>query len=150
MPPLPALLMSADTHRCFSLALVQDPSYANRLFMDFALHTVEPVLKRVPTKRHSLLRIMYAFAAPTPTGRMQVCGGKQLPTRSMGPCAMPPCRRMAAMGLTEACSGMVAMLCAQRVPSPPPPPTPSPLLVFCGGLLPVAEHPHAAAVHGQD
>ncbi len=54
---------------------LQDASFASRVFIDFALPSIEPVLKRVPSKRHPMLRIMYSFAGATPDAHVQVRTG---------------------------------------------------------------------------
>ena len=52
-------------------ASAQDGTYAARVFADFMLPSFEGILKRVATKRHALLRMMYAFSATNATARMQ-------------------------------------------------------------------------------
>jgi hypothetical protein len=52
----------------------KDANLAARLFRDFALPSLCPLIEARPTKRHAAMRLLYACAAPTPTGHLQVCG----------------------------------------------------------------------------
>jgi hypothetical protein len=52
----------------------KDANLAGRLFRDFALPSLCPLIEARPTKRHSAMRLLYACAAPTPTGHLQVSG----------------------------------------------------------------------------
>ena len=42
-----------------------------KLFRDFALPSILPLVKRRPLKRHAALRVLYAFSVPSPTGHLQ-------------------------------------------------------------------------------
>lgn len=55
----------------------KDPNLSGKLFRDFALPCLAPVLLSTPTRRQPILRLLYAFAPTTPAGHLQVrtfCG----------------------------------------------------------------------------
>lgn len=51
--------------------MTKDSTTSVRLFRDFALAQLAPLIKSHPTKRHAVLRLMYAFSLSTATGRLQ-------------------------------------------------------------------------------
>ncbi len=51
---------------------LQDANLVAKLFRDFALPSLAPIIITKPTKRHAAMRLLYAFAAPTPPGHLQV------------------------------------------------------------------------------
>jgi hypothetical protein len=53
-------------------ATKRDASVSARLFSDFCLPTVVPIIRRSPTKRHAMLRLLYAFCQTTSTGHLEV------------------------------------------------------------------------------
>ena len=49
----------------------QDANLSAKLFRDFALPSLLPVIVNRASKRLACLRLLYAFAARTPTGHLQ-------------------------------------------------------------------------------